>query len=103
VRGIEACTALSQRLGLHVLQKKKAKLTFMEIITGKRKPVTEQDVKDKETAKTRSKSTVGRSFSTSGHNLLSSSTVVPSPSPGSAQLQQKVDWSDDVQTIKVGP
>ena len=40
VRGIEACSALSQRLGLHVLQKKKSGLTLMEVITGKRKPVT---------------------------------------------------------------
>ena len=105
VRGIEACTALSQRLGLHVLQKKKAKLTFMEIITGKRKPVTQQDVQDKQNEKTqtRSKSFAGRTSSLSGHNMLGSSTVVPSPTPGSAQLQQKVDWSDDVQTIKVGP
>jgi glutaminase len=97
VRGIEACTALSQRLGLHVLQKKKAKLTFWEILTGTRKPVTEQDVADKQNAKTRSKSTVGRTGSISGHGISGHgpSTVVPSP--------QKVDWSDDVQTVKVGP
>ena len=39
VRGIEACVQLSQRLGLHVLQKKKAKVTFAEVISGKRNPI----------------------------------------------------------------
>jgi hypothetical protein len=103
VRGIEACTALSQRLGLHVLQKKKAKLTFMECITGTRNIVTHQDAQDKQTEKSRPKSTVGRTFSSSGTNLFSSSTVVPSPkpyySPSSAHLHHNFDWSDDVQTI----
>jgi glutaminase len=103
VRGIEACTALSQRLGLHVLQKKKAKLTFMECITGTRNIVTHQDAQDKQTEKSRPKSTMGRTFSSSGTNLFSSSTVVPSPkpyySPSSAHLHHNFDWSDDVQTI----
>jgi glutaminase len=94
VRGIEACTALSQRLGLHVLQEKKAKFTLKEVVTGKRKPPTQQDLSDK-IGESRSKSTVARTVPTSGTNLLSSSTVVP--------LHHKADWSDDIQTIKVGP
>jgi glutaminase len=103
VRGIEACTALSQRLGLHVLQKQKAKFTLKELITGKRKPVTHQNVSDKKAEQSRSKSTATLTSSTSDTNLLSSSTVAPSPSPSSAQLHHKFDWSDDIQTIKVGP
>ena len=38
VRGIQGFVEISQRLGLHVLKKKKAKPTFIEVITGKRKP-----------------------------------------------------------------
>jgi len=34
VRGIEACTLISQRLGLHVLQKSKSKVSFWEAVTG---------------------------------------------------------------------
>lgn len=38
VRGVEACALISQRLGLHVLQKSKSKVSFWEAITGVRKP-----------------------------------------------------------------
>jgi hypothetical protein len=38
VRGIDACVELSQRLALHVLQKKRGKVTLTQVITGKRKP-----------------------------------------------------------------
>jgi len=42
VRGIEACTLISQRLGLHVLQKSKSKVSFWEAVTGVRKPREQQ-------------------------------------------------------------
>jgi glutaminase len=70
VRGIKACTELCQRLGLHVLHQKKAKLSLKEVITGTRKPVTHQDVLDKETAKYRANSRKGsNAFSDEIHTI----------------------------------
>jgi glutaminase len=69
VRGIKACTELCQRLGLHVLHQKKAKLSLKEVLTGTRKPVTHQDVQDKQNAKYRSNSRKGSTFSHEIHTI----------------------------------
>jgi glutaminase len=69
VRGIKSCKELCQRLSLHVLHQKKAKLSIKEVLTGTRKPVTHQDVQDKQTAKYRSNSRKGSTFSDEIHTI----------------------------------
>jgi hypothetical protein len=86
VRGIEACVQLSQRLGLHVLQKKKVKVTFYEVISGQRKPIkasstnVDKSFRDKSKGVSKDKS-IMRSSSFSSSNVGSTSNDSPKRAP----------------------
>lgn len=88
VRGIEACVQLSQRLGLHVLQKKKAKVTFAEVISGKRNPIkassmaVDKSFKDKSAHSGSMRGINGRTTSSDSPKRAPSNRVADVPRPG---------------------